>query len=66
MMSALRFRDTAGVLGAGPAPSDAGTLEPPERLPDDLLKEKPRENVSERLKGILDSRGRSTGADAQI
>jgi hypothetical protein len=54
------------VLGVGREFSEGGSPEPAERWLEDFLKEMPRENVSERLKGIFDSKGRSTGSDAQI
>jgi hypothetical protein len=57
MVSNLRF-DAADAFGIGVEAFDGSLV--------DFLKERPREKVPDRLKGILASSGRSTGADAQI
>jgi hypothetical protein len=66
MTSALRFEDRAGVIGAGFELEDGGWPEPFEGRSDDRFIEKAAERLWERLKGIFDIKGRSTGADAQI
>lgn len=61
MSSALRFDAEPGVaaegVDEGPDDFDGRLLAP---------KEKPRENVSDRLKGIVANRGRRTGREAHI
>jgi hypothetical protein len=57
MVSNLLF-DAAGAFGMG--------VDPVYGLLLDFLKEMPPEKVPDRLKGILASSGRSTGADAHI
>jgi hypothetical protein len=57
MVSSFRF-DAADAFGIGVEAFDGSLV--------DFLKDMPREKVPDRLKGILASSGRSTGADAQI
>ena len=61
--SDLRFEDVADAVGAV---SDASGVCALEAYPDDFLNDMPRDRVPDKLKGILASSGRSTGADAQI
>jgi hypothetical protein len=64
MASDFRLDPNTDVLGVGREPSGVGS--PEEGCWLEFLREMPREKVSERLIGIFASKGRSTGADAQI